>query len=61
MMTSTAKVVVNIAVMGSLHLGYHVGDEILVQRVGDRWADSRGIILPDECLSFDIGDADPGL
>lgn len=54
MLTTTARVVVNVAVMGSLLIGYRVGEDILVHRVGDRWADERGIILPDECLSFDL-------
>ena len=59
MKTSTATVIVNIAVMGSLLLGYEVGDEILVYRDGDQWKDHRGIFLPDECLSFEMTPHDP--
>jgi len=57
MFTTTARLKQNVAIFGSILLGWSVGDEILViQKTSDgEWEDAKrpGISLPPESLDFD--------
>lgn len=56
MFTTTARLRLNVGILGSGLLGYSVGQEILVEKRGDRYYDRLGLELDKNWLDFDIHD-----